>query len=45
MPSLGFFLLMFLGGIAVAIQPSINGLVGAGVPALRGRDLSLQKME
>ena len=25
MQTLGFFLLMFLGGIAVAIQPSVNG--------------------
>jgi transporter family-2 protein len=31
MHSLGFFLLMFVGGIAVALQPSINGRLAGKV--------------
>src|SRR5512137_2850138 len=36
MHSLGFFLLMFVGGIAVALQPSINGRLAVALVAGRG---------
>ena len=34
MNTLGFFLLMFLGGIAVAVQPSINGRLAQKIGTL-----------
>ena len=40
MPSLGFFLLMFLGGIAVAVQPSINGRLAQKVGILESSTIS-----
>ena len=40
MQSLGFFLLMFLGGIAVAVQPSINGRLAQKVGTLESSAIS-----
>src|SRR5512139_758369 len=40
MHSLGFFLLMFLGGIAVAVQPSINGRLAQKVGTLESSAIS-----
>lgn len=40
MHSLGFFLLMFLGGIAVAVQPSINGRLAQKVGAVESSAVS-----
>ena len=40
MQSLGFFLLMFLGGIAVAVQPSINGRLAQKIGTLESSAIS-----
>lgn len=40
MQTLGFFLLMFLGGIAVAVQPSINGRLAQKVGAVESSAVS-----
>jgi transporter family-2 protein len=40
MHSLGFFLLMFLGGIAVAIQPSINGRLAQKIGVVESSAIS-----
>ncbi len=40
MPSLGFFFLMFLGGIAVAVQPSINGRLAQKIGTLESSAIS-----
>jgi len=40
MQSLGFFLLMFLGGIAVAVQPSINGRLAQKIGAVESSAVS-----
>jgi transporter family-2 protein len=40
MHSLGFFLLMFLGGIAVAVQPSINGRLAQKIGAVESAAVS-----
>lgn len=40
MTSLGFMLLMFLGGIAVAVQPSINARLAEKVGALESAAIS-----
>lgn len=40
MPSLGFFFLMFLGGVAVAVQPSINGRLAQKVGVVESSAIS-----
>jgi transporter family-2 protein len=40
MQTLGFFLLMFLGGIAVAVQPSINSRLAQKVGTLESATVS-----
>lgn len=40
MQTLGFFLLMFLGGIAVAVQPSINGRLAQKIGTLESSAIS-----
>ena len=40
MQTLGFFLLMFLGGIAVAVQPSINGRLAQKIGAVETATIS-----
>ena len=40
MQTLGFFLLMFLGGIAVAVQPSINGRLAQKIGTLESSTIS-----
>ncbi|PLX80246.1 MAG: hypothetical protein C0614_07345 [Desulfuromonas sp.] len=40
MQTLGFFFLMFLGGIAVAVQPSINGRLSQKIGAVETATIS-----
>ncbi len=40
MQSLGFFLLMFLGGVAVAVQPSINGRLAQKIGTVESSAIS-----